>query len=203
MKIIFFDFDGVLVNTTELNFKLHKNVNGNLTLEKFKEFSEGNFHKGIGKAIKEDNYVIPNNYSELYENGLSEINIHNILRDTILHLKDKYKLAIISSTGSLSISNFLKREGLDEYFDDILGSDINTDKTDKIKSILEKYNIVSKDAVFITDTLGDIIEAEKCGVRSIGVTWGLHGRETLEKGNPVTIIDDPRDLENAINNVLK
>ena len=51
--------------------------------------------------------------------------------------------------------------------------------------------------------MGDIIEAEKCGVRSIGVTWGLHGRETLEKGNPVTIIDDPRDLENAINNVLK
>ncbi|MFZ3015756.1 MAG: HAD hydrolase-like protein, partial [Minisyncoccia bacterium] len=60
-----------------------------------------------------------------------------------------------------------------------------------------------KDVVFITDSLGDILEGNECGVKSIGVTWGLHGRETLKKGNPVAIIDDPRDLEGVINNVLK
>lgn len=73
----------------------------------------------------------------------------------------------------------------------------------KINSILKKYNIEPNDTVFITDTLGDIKEAKECGVKSIAVTWGLHDRETLEKGNPVAIIDDPRELLRVIEKVLK
>jgi len=147
MKLVIFDFDGVLVNTT--------------------------------------------------------ITIHDILRDTFLKLKDNYKLSIISSSWGDIISSFLKKENLTNYFDDILGFDVHTSKVVKIKSLLEKYNVLPKDAVFITDSLGDILESNECDVKSIGVTWGLHDKKTLEKGNPVDIIDDTRELESVINNVLK
>lgn len=199
-KLVIFDFDGVLVDTEELCYKIHKDVNGNLTWEQFQGFSEGNFHEGMKKAVREDSYIIPHNFFELYEKGLSEINIHDILRDAVLHLKDKYKLAIISACGSSFISNSLEKENLTKCFSDILGFDVHTNKSVKIKSLLKKYNIAPEDAVYITDTLGDILEGNECGIKSIGVTWGLHNKETLSRGNPVSIIDDPRDLLKAIQN---
>jgi phosphoglycolate phosphatase len=101
------------------------------------------------------------------------------------------------------INEILDREDLSSYFTEILGSDVHTSKSEKIKKLIEKYNITSKDAIYITDTLGDIKEAEGCGVKSIAVTWGFHDRKTLEKGNPVAIIDEPMDLLEAIENVLK
>ena len=192
-----------MADTQELCYKIHKDVNGNLTWEQFRVFSEGNFYEGIEKAVNKDSYVNPHNFFELYEKGLSVINIRDIIKDSVIQLSQKYTQAIVSACGTLFISNFLDKENITKCFSDILGSDVHTSKVIKIASLLKKYDVDPNDAVFITDTLGDILEAKKCDVKSIGVTWGLHKKETLEKGNPIVIIDDPRDLENTINNVLK
>jgi phosphoglycolate phosphatase-like HAD superfamily hydrolase len=56
--------------------------------------------------------------------------------------------------------------------------------------------------VFVTDTLGDVMEAHQAGVKSIGVLWGLHDRTTLERGKPEVIIDDPSQLEETVERVL-
>ncbi len=95
------------------------------------------------------------------------------------------------------------KENIKKYFSDILGTDVHKSKIVKIKSLLEKYNIKPENAVFITDSLGDILEGNECGVKSIGVTWGIHHRETLEKGNPIIIIHSPMDLLTTVQNVLK
>lgn len=202
-KLVIFDFDGVLANTTELNYKIHKDVNGNLTWEKFQQFSEVNFFEGMGKAIKDEKYIIPPKFFEIYEKNLSLINIHDILRDSILELRKKYRLAIVSACRSDSISNFLQKQNIRNCFDDILGIDNHTSKVVKIKSLLEKYKVLPKDAVFVTDTLGDILEGKSCGIYSIAVTWGLHSKETLKKGAPSKIIDEPSDLFGTIEDVLK
>ena len=123
--------------------------------------------------------------------------------ESIKNLSGKYNLAIVSSTFSSYIKNYLKERNILSYFSDILGSDFALSKQDRIKNLLEKYNIAPKDAVYITDSLGDILEAKKCEAKSIGVTWGLHSKETLEKGNPVAIINDPAKLFNLVNNTLK
>ena len=123
--------------------------------------------------------------------------------DNIKNLSDKYIFTIVSSSSSSYIKNYLEKRDVFVSFSDILGSNFNLTKKDRINALLKKYNIKTEDAVYITDTVGDISEADECGVKSIAVTWGFHDKETLEKGNPVAIIDDPRDLENTINNVLK
>lgn len=114
-----------------------------------------------------------------------------------------YKLFIISSSYGSYIKDFLKSSGLDDCFSEILGLDVHSSKEVKIKNILEKYGTAPSNAVLITDSLGDIREANTCSVPSIGVTWGISTKEILEKGNPVEIIDDPRNLVEAIENVLK
>jgi phosphoglycolate phosphatase len=203
MKAILFDFDGVLANTIELSFKIHTVKNKNLTLEHFQNYSTGNFYDGYDKAVKEGKHIPADDFYGEYKKGLDILTIHEILHDAVMALSQNYKLVIISSTDSSYIKDFLIKEKLVELFTDVLGADVHRSKTHKIKTILEKYNLSPLDVVFITDTLGDIKEANECSVPSIGVTWGLHDKSILEKGNPVKIIDNPQDLSTAIEDVLK
>jgi len=202
-KLIIFDFDGVLADTEKFCFKIHKKVNKNLTWEKFQDFCNGNFIDGIKEAVDGESHIIPSNFYERYVEEISLINIRDTLRTTIQTLSKDNIIVIVSSTNSDVISNFLTKEKLRNCFTDILGADVHKNKTIKISTLLKKYDKGSKDAVFITDSLGDILEANNCGVQSIGVTWGIHGKETLEKGHPRRIINDPSDLFDSIKNVLK
>ncbi len=55
----------------------------------------------------------------------------------------------------------------------------------------------------ITDTLGDLKEANQTGIKTIAVTWGVHQREKLKAGSPTVIIEEPTDLVNTCNMLLK
>ena len=202
-KLIIFDFDGVLANTEKFCFDLHKKSNKNLSWSEFQGFCNGNFVDGIAKAINEKSHVIPDNFYDKYEKEIEKITVNSSIYETVKSLSENFIICIVSSTESYLIKNFLIKEKLDNYFSDILGADIHKDKTVKINSLLEKYNINSNNVVFITDSLGDILEGNKCGVKSIGVTWGIHNEKNLEKGNPVAIIDDPMKLLDIIQNVVK
>jgi tRNA nucleotidyltransferase (CCA-adding enzyme) len=202
-KLVIFDFDGVLVDTLEFSYQIHKSKNNNLTWERFQEFSNGNFHDGIESDIKKGKLAIPDDFYGQYKKGLEALAMHDILHNCILFLATNYRLAIVSSTKDEYITNFLIKENIAEYFSDILGVDIHKNKTIKIQMILEKYNLISRDAVLITDSLGDILEANECHVPSVAVTWGIHGQANLVKGNPASIIDNPQDLVGTIENILQ
>jgi phosphoglycolate phosphatase-like HAD superfamily hydrolase len=202
-KIVIFDFDGVLADTEEFCYKIHKTTNKNLTWKKWQDFCDGNFIDGINNAVAGESHMIPEDFYERYQEEIEKINVNEVLDKTVIELSKSYIISIVSSSGSKIIDTFLTKEKLREYFSDILGFDIHSNKTIKINTLLKKYNILPENAVFITDSLGDILEANKCGVKSIGVTWGIHPQKTLEKGHPAVIIDDPRELINSINNVLK
>lgn len=201
-KLVMFDFDGVLINTIEWSFDLHKKHNPNFTREKFDSFVEGNFIDGIEKAV-EEGHIIPKNWGEKYGEFVMRLTINDILHDSVLHLASKYILAVVSSTPNNFIKNYLEKENIYECFSDLCGADVHKSKVFKINTLLDKYSIRPENAVFVTDTLGDIKEARECNVSSIAVLWGQHGRESLEKGKPFKIIDDPRDLVPSIEDVLK
>lgn len=131
-----------------------------------------------------------------------DASILQVLKDVLKNLYQKYILAIVSSTSNNTIKKILEREGILSYFKDILGFENYTSKVVKNKMLLEKYKITSQDAVFITDTVGDIIEARDSGIKSIAVTWGFHEEERLQKANPEKIVNNPEDLLKAIQELL-
>jgi len=110
-----------------------------------------------------------------------------------------YTLIVISSTFTSPIGQYLQKYNLAHYFDEIMGGDVHKSKATKINMVLEKYKVTSADCVFITDTLGDMKEAAACDVKSIGVTWGFHERERLERGEFFAIADSLKELSEGIN----
>ncbi|MCX6757876.1 MAG: HAD hydrolase-like protein [Candidatus Nomurabacteria bacterium] len=195
-KIVLFDFDGVLVDTLLIYYGISKQVNSDMSLEEYKTFFEGNIHD----AIRQDGSMRKphKDFHREFEPFIREIKIPQILKDILNNLAHKYTLIIVSSTPTNAIKQILKNERVENCFTDVLGADVHTSKIVKINSLLEEYKIEPKNVLFITDTLGDIREGEKCNVQSIAVSWGFHEKEVLEKGKPFAIIDNPIDLENKV-----
>jgi len=68
--------------------------------------------------------------------------------------------------------------------------------------ILDKYRINPHETLIITDTAGDIKEANDVGVRSIGVIWGVHDEDKLAQVNPHFVAKEPSELISGIKAVL-
>ena len=199
-KLVIFDFDGVLVNTINLSFVLQKKHNPDLTEEAWHKITHGNFWENYQKAVADGSIIDPPNWDEGYIKGLLELNSHDVIQKLILDLQHEYTLVIVSSTSSSHIKKFLEQEKIEHCFEGIYGADTDYSKVVKINMLLKKFELVSTNAIFVTDTLGDIREGNECNVKSIGVTWGAHDRETLSKGEPYEIVDDVFGLEQAIYN---
>ena|SRR3989344_1080061 len=198
MKLIIFDFDGVLVHTHIMCYEIHKELNPDLKYNFSQSLSHGNFPELYTKAENENKIIGNPNFRSIYKDRISSLEMPVELKKIIIKLSEKYPLFIISSTASNMILPFLEKERIVDKFKMIFGSDIHVSKTEKIKNLLTDYKLSPKDVIFITDTTGDIIEARECGVQSIGVTWGLHDPENLSREKPFALVNTPEELEEKI-----
>jgi len=199
MKLILFDFDGVLVDTLGITYSMDVEMNQHLSLEEHKSFFGGNIHNAVRKNGAPINYS--SDYDKIYRIKTREVKVPDKLKELVKKLSKEYNLVIVSSTPSTTIREILEREGIASYFNDFFGSDVHKSKVIKIKMLLEKYKVPPEEAVYITDTTGDIMEARECGVKSIAVTWGFHDEKTLLKANPEKIISNPGDLVKAVKEI--
>lgn len=194
MKIILFDFDGVIVDSFAFCYKIMSSHKP-LTLEEYRARFEGNINDAINRTDQDKKLF---NFFGQYTAKLMKCKPNQAVVSVIKELARDHTCIIISSTISEAIKSYLLAYDLDDLFADVLGNDVEQSKTKKIEGVLRRYNILPAEIIFITDTLGDIREAKKCHVESIAVTWGFHSAETLQKGNPLYIVDNARNILDII-----
>ena len=105
---------------------------------------------------------------------------------------------IISSNEERGIHSVLESAGIKDCFEAVYGYNTHKSKIFKFEMIRDKFNVVLEDAVFITDTLGDVKEAKKLNIKTIAETFGFHNRERLEQGDPYIIVDTWDEIEEEI-----
>ncbi len=194
MKIILFDFDGVIVDSFAFCYKIMSS-NEPLTQDEYRARFEGNINDAI-KHINQGHK--PFDFFGLYTRELMKCEPNEEVISTIKELACDHTCIIISSTISEAIKSYLIEYGLEDLFVEILGNDVEKSKVKKIEDVLRRYNVLPTETIFITDTLGDIREAKKCNVESIAITWGFHSVETLQKGNPLYVVDHPTNILDII-----
>jgi len=189
-----FDFDGVIVNTFDMALKITQMYDPEITAEEYKALMKGNIFDSFKTLERNREAREKFDFFAHYTPALMKLapveNIQNVLKLLT------EPTAIISSTISAPINEFLTLHNLRSYFSDILGADIERSKVVKLTKIKDLY--ASKNLIFITDTLGDILEASKLDIPSIGVTWGFHQKELLEQGKPLKIVDSVEELLTAL-----
>lgn len=199
-NILIFDFDGVIADSLDIFMKkvitacINYGSTQVNTKEDFLSLFENNLYESLVKqGIHEDK--IPNMIEKL-KIGTKEqnkIKIFDGIKEALLQLSKNYMIFIITSNVTQVVEEFLKSKDI-ICFEEVIGADEDTSKVKKINSIKLKFK--GANYFYIGDTLGDVIEGRKAGVKTIAVTWGWHDENRLKKGKPDYIIRNPKELIN-------
>ena len=197
-----FDFDGVIADSYKVAWETAQTLCKRITEEEYKMAFEGNVHERHDALMSRDHGPECRHdldwfsvFTPMFED---KAQLFKGMREVVESLSHLYVLIVVSSTVTSPIQGFLEKHHLGRYFSEVMGADVHTSKREKIRMIFEKYKASASECVFITDTLGDMREARACGVGAIGVSWGFHSRETLEKGEPFRIVEHPSEIVSAI-----
>jgi phosphoglycolate phosphatase len=194
--MILFDFDGVFVDTLDairsLAYKFDK---VELSVEEFKSLFDGHIFENPRRAELRsfDDPVLKKGFYDGYSDSLPSHQIKSGIEDVIANLSRMHDLHIVTSGDQESISRYLEQQNLRQHFKEVLGWQVSESKVEKFR-ILGINEENAKEHIFITDTLGDLEQANKIGLPAIGVTWGFHEEERLRRGNPYAIVNTPAEL---------
>ena len=200
IKAIIFDFDGVIHDTFDLHVtKIKEFMDSDFNGEDLKKLHEGNIN------LQNDNKKVDTNRFDEYTHFVKEDFIKQKIipeiKNVLIELSRNYDLYIISSGGENNIKTYLENNGVLNLFKYILGKETHDSKIHKFNMVIEKSKLNKEDFIFITDTLGDIIEANNIGIKTIAVTFGYHNELTLKQGNPYKIINHISEIIPEIKNI--
>lgn len=202
-KTIIFDFDGVIVNTYDLCFQIRKSLEPTIDDEAYKKVLEGNVFDTFATPPGESVRTVHAPFYAPYEAALHAQKMHSDeIAGLIRSLAARYSLYIVTSAPEISVQRYLEENTLRAEFVAILGADVSLSKVEKFSILFKEYNTSAEESLFITDTLGDIREANVVHLPSIGVSWGFHNSERLEKGSPLAIVHSVQELEGTLSRLL-
>ncbi len=199
-KIVIFDFDGVIVDSKHLSYSINKEMMPDLEYSEWESWFEGNLYKKIRKEHANDKSQ--DLFFEKYNTDIINLLPIDGIPEVIKELANEYTLVIISSSSQKAIGDFLNKYNLLHYFSEILSRETHRNKVDKFHIILNKYKIKPNETLIITDTVGDIKEANEVGVRSVGVIWGVHNEVKLGEISPHFIAKKPLELIHGVKTVM-
>ncbi|UCD03267.1 MAG: HAD family hydrolase [Candidatus Aenigmatarchaeota archaeon] len=207
IKLVMFDFDGVLVDSNEAWADIYDKAAKATGLEKDITYDQLRQHYGkpyievLRAGVPElvgDEKAMDEMYKSFVELASSEDFVSSFrsikgLKNSLANLKKRFKLAVGSGNTKRSINRFLHKLGLHEYFDLVVaGDEVSKGKPDPDMLIkaMEHFRVRPEEAVYVGDAKADIIAAKRAGIASIAVLTGALSKEEAEELDPDYIVDD-------------
>lgn len=197
-KLLLFDFDGVIVDSFKMSYETAKELEGkDFTEDQYRDCFNGNIYEAVSNA-KQDCPTIDLPFFAKYSPRVLEHVPIEGMRELIYELAKTHTLVIVSSTINSTLEAYLAKHDLSDCFKKLYGADIDRNKSVKTRLALADFGYLPTDAIFITDTLGDIREAAKAYVQAIAVGWGFQDVRNFIEANPFAIVNTPIELKNAL-----
>ncbi len=187
MKKVVFDFDGVIVDTREMVFEIFRQVYPEITMDNFLRYFNTDVSKDDGVSFSVDGDFIKHFFGE-YTKQLGNRYLYDNVESVLWDLSKKVELFMITGNSEKVVKDFCQKNNID-VFNDILGYETSFLKTEKFKILKEKYSVQPGEVIFVTDTLGDVMEGQEVGCQILAETFGYHDRERLQRGNPDWLVD--------------
>jgi len=193
MEVLFFDFDGVIVDSVDIKAKAFAQLfkrYGNEVVEKVIEYhlSHGGisrydkfkyyYENLLGKNITNDEIGnLDREFSKIvYDEVLKAPFIEGVL--DFLNICDKKRkvMFVISATPKKEIERIVKAKKIDRYFRDVVGSPPTKDEN--LTYLIRQYDINPIKAVYFGDSPNDLEVAQKHLISFIPInyfdgSWGF------------------------------
>lgn len=206
---LFFDFDGVIVDSTRTKKKAFETL--------FKDFPDEivdavvtyhTLHGGISRVEKirhahENIIKDPLTETQVMEwaDRYSDLVVQDVIfapwitgaKDFLDAYASKLPVFMISGTPEPELKHIVDQRNIGHYFTEILGSPVK--KPEHIRRLLEKYNLTPEYCIFIGDALTDYNAALETGLHFIGIQGDVTFPDT------VTPLPDCQGLESAVKKI--
>ena len=138
-------------------------------------------------------------YREYFQDkGIFDNKLYAGMKELLEMLTNQQRiLRVATSKPTVFAERILKYFEIDKYFQFICGSNLDgtrIDKSEIIKHILDKENLVIDDTLMIGDRKHDIIGAHKNGMASIGVGYGYGSEQELIEIKPTFYVKTVQEL---------
>ncbi len=207
-KLIIFDFDGTLVNSSPGIYNTANWTVKQLGLEEVSDIEQLN--KFIGPPLKDcfkltydlDDSLLDKAcdlYRGKYEiSGQYEVEIFDGVENVLKLLKEKgYTLAIATMKYRDIVFSMLEHLNLVKYFEYIDGTNIEGTKykAQILNEIVQHFNIDKKDSLLIGDTDHDKDAAVEANIDFLAVNYGFgYNKKTKVSKDMVGIASTPKDI---------
>jgi pyrophosphatase PpaX len=108
-----------------------------------------------------------------------------------------HELGIVTSKSEALALRGLAHVGLARYFDTIVGCDASSrhkPDPEPVRIALHRLDARPEDAIFVGDSVHDLLAGKAAGVRTAAALWGAFRREHLEPGQPNEWLEAIPDL---------
>src|SRR5947209_6934813 len=193
---VLFDLDGTLVDSIELILNSAKYAFAKLDREcpSDEEWSAGigiPLFTMFGRYARDDadrNALIAAYREYQMANHDRLVRCYDDVVDTVKTLHEGgHELAIVTSKSEYLAIRALVLVGLARYMDTIIGCDSSTrhkPDPEPVEIALRRLGRRPSEAVFIGDSVHDLLAGQAAGVRTIAALWGAFRREAMEPGKP-------------------
>jgi len=210
-KLVIFDWDGTLMDSVD---RIVYSMQASAIALSFEPPSYNQAKQIIGLSLpKAIQTLFPNADEEQvqilmaqYKHQYVEVNttptpLFNNALELLTQLKQENKLlAVATGKARAGLQRVWQVSDTEHFFIASRCADECASKPDPdmINSLLNELNIKKHEAVMIGDTSFDLEMAQRAGVDSIGVTYGVHDTEVLSKYQPKVIVDSLAELHQLL-----
>lgn len=205
---IFFDLDGTLCDPREgivrcLQYALEQLGHATPPDDELVCYIGPPLYDSFATLLNSSDTQLVKRAVELYRErfvskGMFENTLYAGIPDALRKLKiQHFQLHVVTSKPSIFARQIIAHFGLERFFHNIYGSELDGTRADKrqlIAHVLEQELIHPPEAVMVGDREDDIKGAIANGVRPVGVLWGYGSREELTEAGASVLYETPESL---------
>lgn len=201
--LILFDYDGVIVDSLTHNVKIAKKCSEQYGFDNFPSLDDirnmdNMTFEATGTLVgfsEEENRAFLRCVFERMNATAERLSLFPGVRRLLMRLSQEHTLAVLTANREKGVLRLLAHKGLSGCISSVAGSDRPGSKSEKAALLMKRYGMPKERTCLIGDTVSDVVEARKAGIKSIAVTWGFQGRDRLSTKAPDVMVDNPREVE--------
>jgi pyrophosphatase PpaX len=211
LRATLFDFDGTLVDTTDLIYQSMRHAAGEVL---GREISREVLMANVGQPLPRQMELLSAEHAEAL---LDSYRLHNEenhdalikefpgVEESVARLHAAgVRVAVVTSKRRFSVDMALKTfPGLGKVVDQWVTMEDTTEHKPRPEPLLKGLELLGKipkeEAAYVGDSPFDVAAAKAAGVRSVAVSWGAFSEDALRAAEPDHLVPD---LDSAVDVLL-
>lgn len=212
LKLILFDMDGVLVDTTSLLKKCYSDLAHYLntrhpTKEELRDAIQMSPTRAIGHLFKDQRYEVRHAFNQYWKKNIKQasafIGISELLDELVAR---NVGIGTVTSRNNPDTLTLLTTTGLLNYMRTVITwGRYRTAKPSPacLLVALSETSILPSEAAYVGDQAIDMHAAKNAGMLAVGAVWDLEAnKEELEDAGADIIVEKPKEITRLLKNVF-